>query len=322
VVHGVLGIGKSTFKLLVGLSALFIATLLLSNTMIGCFRSAGTIGIAEVEGTGFEGWQVYYEGSDESAYRLDFGMEASGLEMWLYIQTQRTDYLSYWNDSIKIVLVGKPELVVTSNGSFAVEPIVGFTKIGYKDDEEKSTGGLHGIYYVLPQKSYVNYINVTIRLQSGEPQLDTSRSYARVWEPYVDIVPVVTWTLGWYDFNVTEDGRGRTALVSFGAPVGNQPSESGLTFTFGKAFVPPRILGKPDVYVEIGYAGGINIAPESFTGTGNYRCKIDAGIGKGGASERCRGLRAGPDSLQREQGRHAATSPRSRKRGGSTCCSK
>lgn len=273
--------GKSTFKVPARLSALFIAILLLSNITIGCFRSAGTIGIAGVKGTSFEGWQVYYEGRDESAYRLDFGLEVSGLEMWLYVQTQRTDYLNYWNDSIKIVLVGTPELIVTSNDSFTVEPIVGFTKIGYKDDKQKSTGGLHGIYYVLPQKSYVNYINLTIRLQSGEPRLDVSKSYARAWEPYVDIVQVVTWTLGWYDFNVTEDGRGRTALVSFGTPVGDQPSESGLTFTFGKAFVPPRILWKPDVYVEIGYAGGINIAPESFTGTGNYRCKIDAGIGNG-----------------------------------------
>ena len=115
----------------------------------------------------------------------------------------------------------------------------------------------------------------------GEPRLDLSKSYIKAWEPNVDIVQLVTWNLGWYAFNVTEDGRGRTALASFGLPVGDKPSESALTFSFGKAFTPPRILWKPDVYIEVSYAGGINIAPESFTGTGNYRCKIDAGIGNG-----------------------------------------
>jgi nitrous oxidase accessory protein NosD len=226
-------------------------------------------------------WLVYYEQRDESAYRFNFSRETSGLEMWLYIQTSPEDRRGYDDDWIRITVVGKPFEVATSEGNYIVEPIVGLTRIGYKNDREKSVGGLHAAYYVLPKKNYVNYVNITVHAPFGKPRLDLSKSYIKAWEPNVDIVQLVTWNLGWYAFNVTEDGRGRTALASFGLPVGSQPSESGLTFSFGKAFTPPRILWKPDVYIEVSYAGGINIAPESFTGTGNYRCKIDAGIGNG-----------------------------------------
>jgi parallel beta-helix repeat protein len=268
-------------KVPAGFLALLIVALMLSSGVIGCFHSVVTTGSADAEETSPGSWQVYYERKDESAYRFNLCEEVSGLEVWLYIQTSPEDYLGYQDDWIRFMLVGKPVEVASSQGFSTVEPIVGFTKIGYRDDGEKSVGGLHAAYYILPKRSYVSYINITVHAPFGSPRLDPSKSYVKAWDPNLDIVQLVAWNLGWYNFNVTRDGRGCTALASFGFPVGDQPSESGLTFSFGKVFTPPRILWKPDVYVEVGYAGGINIAPESFVGTGNYSCKIDVGIGSG-----------------------------------------
>jgi len=264
---------KSHAKLL----TVFLVALILCSVIH--FRLEAPFGAAQAGSLSC--WQVHYEGKDESAYRFNLSEEVSGLEIRLYIQTSPEDYRGYGHDWIRFTIVGKPVEIATSQGTFIVEPIVGLTRIGYEGDNEKSVGGLHAAYYVLPKRNYVNYVNVTVHAPFGEPRLDTSMSYVKAWDPHVNMVQLTTWTLGWFDYNVTGDGRARTALVSFGLPVNGQPMESGLTFSFGKAFTPPRILWRPDIYVEVGYAGGINIAPESFVGTGNYSCRINVGIGNG-----------------------------------------
>ena len=158
---------------------------------------------------------------------------------------------------------------------------MGFTKIGYKGDHEKSVGGVHLVYYVLSKTSFVSYVNITLHAIRSTPRLNASRSFIREWNPIVNIVQLKIRSDGWSQYNVTQDCKGRASLVSFGIPVGDQPASSSLTWCFGKMISPPKILGIPDVYVEVGYAGGINLAPESFTGTGNYACKINVGVGWG-----------------------------------------
>ncbi|MGP3667628.1 MAG: right-handed parallel beta-helix repeat-containing protein [Candidatus Bathyarchaeota archaeon] len=233
-----------------------------------------------------DGWLVYYEGDDESAYRFNVGKHVSGLEIWLYISTDdsyaKENWLVFNDDWIGFTLVSSPVLVATSEGQYVVEPIVGLAKIGYKEDGEKSVGGVHGVYYALPKDSFVSYVNITLHAIHSKPRLDTSRSYMREWNPFMDIVgPMEVGSKGWYTYTVSDDCKGSMCLVSFGTPVGDQPMSSSLTWCFGKRIHPPSLAYKPDVYVEVGYAGGVNIAPELFAGQGNYRCKINVGVGAG-----------------------------------------
>ncbi|MEM2816313.1 MAG: NosD domain-containing protein [Candidatus Bathyarchaeia archaeon] len=226
-------------------------------------------------------WKVNYEEEDESSYRFNIGKEVSGLEIWLYISTSDVDQQAFDDDWIELTLVSKPLLVATSSGQFLVEPVVGLTRIGYRGDGEKSAGGLHAVYYVLPKRSFVSYVNVTIHAFHSSPRLNLHQSYIREWTPIIEMVQLETWSRGWRKSRIGQDCMGQVSLISFGAPVGDQPMNSGINWYFGKRIKPPRIAWKPDVYVEVGYAGGINIAPESFVGTGNYRCKINVGVGCG-----------------------------------------
>ncbi len=265
-------------KLRIFVAILFLVILLFSIITFNTFLASN---LKTVEYANTSRWRVYYEKRDESAYRFNLGEETSGLEISLYINTLPEDSLGYSNDWIRITLVGKPIEITASGATSIAEPIAGLTRIGYSGDNEKSVGGLHVSYYILPKKSYINYINITLHSPLGRPQLDLIRSRIRIWNPDTHMEKLITWGLGWHKYNITENGKASTALVSFGAPVNDQPMESGIAFSFGKAFTPPNILWRPNIYVEIGYAGGINIAPESFVGIGNYSCKIDVGIGGG-----------------------------------------
>ncbi|MEM3833519.1 MAG: right-handed parallel beta-helix repeat-containing protein [Thermoprotei archaeon] len=226
------------------------------------------------------GWSIYYEGSNESVYRFNLSREVSGLEMILYINAI-DDPRSFNDDWMEFKLVGEPFEIATVHGNYIVEPIIGLTKVGYNNDNEKSVGGLHVIYYALPKKNFVSYINITLHALYSNPRLDISRSYIREWDFVENVIQQSVWATGWYQYNVTQDYIGRVSLVSFGASFGDRPSESGLVWYFSRMISPPKLLWNPDVYVEVGYAGGINIVPESFIGTGNYTCKINAGIGIG-----------------------------------------
>ncbi|MGC8949077.1 MAG: Ig-like domain-containing protein [Thermoprotei archaeon] len=230
---------------------------------------------ATVSSNSSSSWYVYYENINESAYRFDLGKNASGIEMHLYMNSSG-DMNSDW---VKFTFIGH------SMPGSAYE-LVGLTRIGYNNDNQPTAGGgMHYIYYVLPQKVFIAYVNITLHSINGRPRLDSSRSFISVWEPSVNFYHIAVWNnkdgYGWYYYNITQKGKGRVALVSFGIPVGNQPMESGISYYLSKSFKPPNMAGKPEVYLEVSYAGGFNAAPESAFGKGNYRAKIDAGIGKG-----------------------------------------
>ncbi len=225
-------------------------------------------------------WRIYYEGADESEYRFYFGKNVSGLEISLYISCSPKDVNSDW---IRFTFIGENLTVSTPSGTFEVEPIVGVARVGYENDGKPSVGrGKHLIYYVLPQKLFVSYVNVTLYSRAGFPKLNLTLSSIREWDPKVHYVPIVVWKQGWVAYDITYNGRGRVAVLSSGAnvPIGC-PSESGIVYVFGKGFKPPRLSGRPDVYVDFSYLGGFNAAPESFAGKGNYRAKIDVGVGAG-----------------------------------------
>jgi len=223
------------------------------------------------------GWHVYSEGVNESKYRFDFRQVASGLEITLRINCLVHDVNS---DYIKLVFVG--EKITGSSGTY--EQIMGIARVGYENDSKLTVGyGKHLIYYVLPQRGFVSYANITLYSRGGSPTLDLHRSTIREWDPKTHYVPIVVWKYGWAVYNITDDGRGRISLLCSGGglPQGC-PQESGIFYVFGKGFTPPKVGGRPDVYVDFNYFGGFNAAPESSYGKGNYRCKIDVGFGSGG----------------------------------------
>ncbi len=225
-------------------------------------------------------WTVYYEGVDESKYRFYFGKNVSGFEISLYIICSGNDIN---RDFIRFTFVGENVTVSDSSGTYKVESIVGVARVGFDNDSKISVGkGRNLIYYVLPRKCFVSYINITLFSRACFPKLNLFLSTVREWDPLVHYVPILVWSQGWAVADMSGGTRGRAAVLSSGAnvPVGC-PSESGVFYVFGKGFKPPKVSGKPDVYVDFSYLGGFNAAPESFAGKGNYRCKIDAGVGAG-----------------------------------------
>lgn len=137
-------------------SALLLILLLLSG-FHQCFRLVKPLEVVKANGAVSGSWLVYYEQRDESAYRFNFNGEASGLEMWLYIQTSSEDQRGYNDDWIRITVVGKPFEVATSEGHYIVEPIVGLTRIGYKTTVKKASAD-----YMLPTMFYRKRTTLTM----------------------------------------------------------------------------------------------------------------------------------------------------------------
>jgi len=253
--------------------AVFLISLLLIQTLA---YMSGLNTHLVVESAQDNKWRVYSEGMNESNYRFDVGQVVSGLEIVLYVISFGNDVN---NDYMKFVFVG--EEITDSSGTY--EQLVGIARVGYNNDSKLTVGyGKHLMYYVLPKRSFVSYVNITLYSRGGRPTLDLSRSVIREWDPKLHYVSIPVWRQGWAVHNITGDGRGRIALLCSGAglPQGC-PKDSGIFYVFGKGFSPPKIGGKPDVYVDFSYLGGFNAAPETSYGKGNYRCKIDVGFGSG-----------------------------------------
>ncbi|MBC7092020.1 MAG: Ig-like domain-containing protein, partial [Nitrososphaeria archaeon] len=217
---------------------------------------------------------------NESKYRFYFGKNVSGVAVSLYIICSGNDING---DCIRFTFVGENVTVLDASGTHKVESIVGIARVGFDNDNKISVGkGRNLIYYVLPQKSFISYINITLHSRNGFPKLNLTLSFVKEWDPMVHYVPIVIWSQGWTAADMSGNTRGRAAVLSsgFNVPIGC-PIESGIFYVFGKGFKPPQVSGKPDVYVDYNYLGGFNAAPESFAGKGNYRCKIDVGVGAG-----------------------------------------
>ncbi len=227
----------------------------------------------------WKNWEVISEGVNESKYKISIGNQLlEGIELNLFSSANG----DINKDFITIRVFGLPQTV---NGQ-TIEPILGWTKAGFENDNRETVGGAHVLYYILPQRDFVNYIEITLSSPNGNPHLILNKSFARKWEPFVDYVTDAQSSAGWSYYlpsnQLLEGKKGGMALFACGAgTLHNCPMESNINYYLAKRFKLPKREGKPEIYIETGYVGGINVAPESAYGASNFQAKVNAGVGQG-----------------------------------------
>lgn len=215
-------------------------------------------------------WSAISEGVNESRYGYTLMEVASAVKFVLYMNSSG-DVNEDW---IKIVVFG--DLVNVEGSVISYDRyVVGYVKIGYERDGRGTTKGLHVIYYILPRITHISYVELVLHSGGGSPRLDVGRSWVEplnitsTYWMYEDLEN----SRGTYYLNLTsyDAGELRTALFSQGG------QQSQLSAYYGRAF-KPEMGGTADVYVDVSYMGGFNIAPMSSYGTGEYTAKLDVGV--------------------------------------------
>lgn len=136
------------------------------------------------------------------------------------------------------------------------------------------------MYYLLSNVTKIVYVEVKLQINSN-PKLDVKKSWVEPWN---------TTAFYWMHEDADEgyglrygrlsnvDGLGmemKAAALSCGT-TGYPSCRSGSRFSYyyGRVF-NVNSGGLADVYVDVSYVGGFNIAPESTYGKGNYVAKLD-----------------------------------------------
>ncbi|MEM2021145.1 MAG: Ig-like domain-containing protein, partial [Zestosphaera sp.] len=178
-------------------------------------------------------------------------------------------------DWLKVIVLGN---IVTTEESGIIEYsryVAGYSKVGYEGDERGSADGLHIIYYLLPNTTYVNSVDLVLHSDGGYPRLDTVRS----WVEAVNITSLYwMYVDGWdsygtYHAALTPESPSELKVATFSQGGGT----SRVSVYYGRMF-KPEMGGMVDMYVDVGYMGGFNIAPQSSYGTGKYTVKLDVGV--------------------------------------------
>uniref|UniRef100_A0A7C4FEE3 SbsA Ig-like domain-containing protein n=1 Tax=Ignisphaera aggregans TaxID=334771 RepID=A0A7C4FEE3_9CREN len=223
-------------------------------------------------------WNILYENADESKYTFDLNASAIGVKLVLYMSS-RGDVNRDW---VKICVYS--EVVnTTSEGEERARYIAGYSRFGYENDGKGSADGLHVVYYLLPNVTRVVYVEVKLHSTNGSPRLDVKKSWVEPWNTTAFYWMHEGADEGYglrYGGLVNVDGLGmemKAAALSCGTT--GYPCRSGSRFSYyyGRVFDVDS-GGLADVYVDVSYVGGFNIAPESTYGKGNYVAKLDVGV--------------------------------------------
>jgi hypothetical protein len=223
-------------------------------------------------------WSTVYENANESAYTFYLNANAIGVKLVLYMSS-RGDVNKDW---VKVYVYS--EIVnSTPEGEEHTRYIAGYSKFGYENDGRGSANGLHTVYYLLPNVTKIVYVEVKLHSINGNPRLDVKKSWAEPWNT----------TTSYWMYENTDEGYGlrygRLSYVdNFGAELkvsalscgtGGYPckSDSKFSFYYGR-MLSVDSGGLADIYVDVNYIGGFNIAPESTYGKGNYVAKLDVGV--------------------------------------------
>ncbi|MEM0262412.1 MAG: Ig-like domain-containing protein [Nitrososphaerota archaeon] len=222
------------------------------------------------------GWSVVSEGVSISKYRFTLRSVANAIRLVLYMDSVG----DINSDSIKIMVEGATLSIHDSETEYRYA-IVGYTKIGYESDGRGTTRGLHVVYYIFPNATYIQFVTLELDSDHGYPRLYIEKSWI---EPLN--ITAFYWSLKderysygtYYTGDVNPyNSELKVAAVSHGVATGVYKSSSGVAYYYGRAF-RPDMVGPVDMYIDVGYMGGFNIAPKSTYGTGRYTIKLDIGV--------------------------------------------
>ncbi|MEM1982171.1 MAG: Ig-like domain-containing protein [Sulfolobales archaeon] len=216
------------------------------------------------------GWSIDSEGANESKYTYSVKEFGSAIKLVLYMNSSG-DINKDW---IKLIVYGSI-ITIEGNTTSYENYIAGCVKIGYEGDRKGTTRGLHVIYYLLPKVTYVNFIELILHSDGGHPKLYIGKSWVEVLN--------MTSTYWIHEDGLNSQGIYVSGLTSWDAGelkvavFSQNYQKSQLSVYYGRAF-KPEMGGTADIYVDVGYMGGFNIAPMSSYGTGKYTVKLDVGV--------------------------------------------
>ncbi|MEM0297417.1 MAG: Ig-like domain-containing protein [Zestosphaera sp.] len=251
---------------------LILTFLSLTSSIIVAFCRTSAYGRAG----GSSAWETSFEGVSSSRYSFHVGDVANAVKLVLYMDSSG-DVNSDW---VKVIVYGDVAAVPDPSAGFR-RYLVGYSRIGYENDGKGTARGLHVVYYILPETTYLDSVELELHSERGFPKLDTARSW---------VEPLNMTTLYWAQRD--EGGTYGTTYMTTAGAVGNELRVAALSCgTRGcpashtssisayhiMSFVPD-MGGVADIYFDVGYMGGFNIAPVSFAGGGKYRIKLDVGV--------------------------------------------
>ncbi|MEM4745025.1 MAG: Ig-like domain-containing protein [Ignisphaera sp.] len=256
------------------LISILVSMNLLSSSIASLTVTEGSLIISSGNSVG---WRVVAEGSSVSRYEFALSCVANALRLILYMDSGG----DINKDGIKMVIEGATIAIPQDSVIEYRSSVIGYTRIGYEGDGKGTAKGLHVIYYIFPNTTYIQLIKLELYSEHGYPRLYTDKSLI---EP-VNIT-MFYWSLKdekysygtYYVDNVNQyNGELKVATVSHGVPTEIYKDSSGVSYYYGRAF-KPDMFGAVDIYVDIGYMGGYNTAPEGTYGLGKYTIKLDVGI--------------------------------------------
>jgi len=216
----------------------------------------------------FRGWEALIETESLGQYQMDLeGVVTTGLEVRFYGVSGGGDNT---RDFVKIEcydVQGK---------------LAGLFRWGRDNDERDSVTGWHSLFLVLPQKTAVGKIVLSLFARDGYPRMVKHLSPVQFWNPLTELnfFPFShEGRASWSGFEALP--RGKVWLHAAG--MGSQ--KASLDYAVWRSFelpVPPEGFSEiPDVVLDAAWAGTVNVVGDGFTGRGGYALALQAGIGQG-----------------------------------------
>ena len=223
--------------------------------------------LLNAQGT-FRGWEALIETESLGQYQMDLGgVVTTGLEVRFYGVNGGGDNT---RDFVKIEcydVQGK---------------LVGLFRWGRDNDERDSITGWHSLFLVLPRKTAVEKIVLSLFARDGYPRMVKHLSPVQLWNPLTELNFFPFSHEGRVSFSGLEAlPQGKAWLHAAG--MGSQ--RASLDYAVWRSFelpVPPEGFSEiPDVVLDAAWAGTVNVVGDGFTGRGSYALALQAGIGQG-----------------------------------------
>jgi len=142
---------------------------LLSSSIASLTITEGSLNISSGNSVG---WRVVAEGSSISRYEFALSCVANALRLILYMDSGG----DINKDGIKMVIEGTTIAILQDSLIEYRSSVIGYTRIGYEGDGKGTAKGLHVIYYIFPNTTYIQLIKLELYSEHGYPRLYTDKS--------------------------------------------------------------------------------------------------------------------------------------------------